>query len=189
MDFNRPLEGAIRTPIGTSGGFESYWFLGNPDLLYNRIEFIKLIVNNTRIGPWSCCASPGSLGEGDFIYQIWGTPQAIPIAIDIKPGSTGNPIDPRSKDIISVAILTTDTFDATIVDPLSGEFGAQGAVEAHGRGHIEDVNKDGSLDLLLHFNTQDTGIQCGDTSASLTGQTFREQEIEGTDAITTVGCR
>jgi hypothetical protein len=54
---------------------------------------------------------------------------------------------------------------------------------------LEDVDGDGDTDMILHFNTRDTGIQCGDTSASLTGETFSGQEIEGTDAITTVGCR
>jgi hypothetical protein len=88
-----------------------------------------------------------------------------------------------------VAILTTDTFDATTVDPLSTEFGPNGATEVHGRGHLKDANGDGRLDLVLHFNTQTTGIQCGDTSASLTGKTFGGQEIEGSDSIKTVGCK
>ncbi len=33
---------------------------------------------------------------------------------------------------------------------------------------------------------QDTGIVCGETSASLTGQTFGGQAIEGSDSISTV---
>jgi hypothetical protein len=111
------------------------------------------------------------------------------VAIDIKPGSADNPINPRSAGVVPVAILTTDTFDATTVDPSSVEFGPDGAIEAHRRGHIEDVDGDGDDDLVLHFNTRDAGIQCGDTSVTLTGQTFSEQEVEGTDAITTVGCR
>ena len=90
--------------------------------------------------------------------------------------------------MISVAILTTSTFDATTVDPLSVKFGPNEAIEAHGRGHIEDVNGDGQFDLVLHFNTQHTGIQCGDTSAVLTGKTFSGQAIAGFDSIQTVGC-
>jgi len=43
--------------------------------------------------------------------------------------------------------------------------------------------------MILHFNTQDTGIVCGDTSASLTGETVSGQEIEGSDSIKTVGCK
>jgi len=45
------------------------------------------------------------------------------------------------------------------------------------------------MDLILHFNTQSTGIVCGNTSASLTGETLGGQMIEGTDSIRTVGCK
>jgi DNA-binding beta-propeller fold protein YncE len=113
----------------------------------------------------------------------------LEVAIDIKPGSDPNSINPKSKGNIPVAILTTGDFDATTVDPLSVEFGPDGATESHGRGHIEDVDGDGDGDLVLHFRTQDTGIQCGDTSASLTGETFGGQVIEGSDSINTVGCK
>ncbi len=108
--------------------------------------------------------------------------------IDIKPGSSSNPINLKSKGVIPVAILTTDDFDATTVDPLSVEFGPAGATESHGKGHIEDVDGDGDDDLLLHFNTQETGIQCDDTSASLTGLTYEGLLISGTDSITITKC-
>jgi len=113
----------------------------------------------------------------------------IRVAIDIKPGSFPNSVNPKSKDVIPVAILTTDTFDATTVDPLSVNFGPNGATEAHRKGHTEDADGDGDNDLVLHFSIQDTGIQCGDTSASLTGETFGGQAIEGSDSIRTVGCK
>lgn len=111
------------------------------------------------------------------------------VDIDIKPGSVPNSINPKSKGVIPVAILTTDIFDATTVDPLSVKFGPNGATEAHKRGHIEDANGDGNPDMVLHFNTQKTGIKCGDTSASLTGKALDGQDIEGSDSIQTVGCK
>ncbi|MDW7726749.1 MAG: hypothetical protein SCH70_06470, partial [Candidatus Methanoperedens sp.] len=42
--------------------------------------------------------------------------------------------------------------------------------------------------LMLHFNTQDTGIQCGDTQVTLTGKTYDGQDITGMDSIVTTGC-
>jgi hypothetical protein len=111
------------------------------------------------------------------------------VAIDIKPGEFPNSINPKSKAVITVAIFTTGTFDASSVDPLSVAFGPSKATEAHGPGHIEDVDGDGDNDLVLHFNTQKTGIACGQDSAGLTGSTEDGQEIEGSDSIQTVGCR
>jgi len=54
---------------------------------------------------------------------------------------------------------------------------------------LEDVDGDGDTDMILHFKTQATGIKCGDTSASLTGETFGGQMIEGSDSIRTVRCK
>jgi hypothetical protein len=112
----------------------------------------------------------------------------VPVSIDIKPGSFPNRINPKSRGIIPVAVLSTNRFDATIVDPGSVKFGPKGATIAHGQSHIEDVDRDGDLDLVLHFRTQETGIRCRDTSAPLTGQTFDGQVITGADSIKTLGC-
>jgi hypothetical protein len=127
------------------------------------------------------------------IYKI--SRDVIQVDIDIKPESDPNFINPRSNGVIPVALLTTSVidgdeldFDAKQVDPLSVQFGPNGASESHGRGHIEDVDGDGDDDLLLHFDVQATGIQCGDSNAILTGETFSGRAIEGSDSITTIGC-
>ena len=53
---------------------------------------------------------------------------------------------------------------------------------------LEDVDGDTDWDLILHFDTQETGIGCDDTEATLTGQTLGGVPIAGTDSINTVGC-
>ena len=111
------------------------------------------------------------------------TTVVLVVPIDIKPGSDPNSINLKSKDVIPVAILTTPTFDATTVDPLSVRFGPGGASEAHNRGHIEDVDSDGDIDLVLHFAVSQTGIASSDTQACLTGMTSSGLNIIGCDAI------
>jgi hypothetical protein len=116
-------------------------------------------------------------------------PALIEVAIDIKPNSFLNTINPTSSGVVPVAILTTAAFDATTVDPMSVRFGPSSATEAHNRGHFEDVDGDGDIDLLLHFRVENTGIRCGDTSASIRGATLSGQIIQGSDSFKTVGCR
>jgi len=123
------------------------------------------------------------------IRDLAGNPCVATVLIDIKPGSFPNSINPRSRGRIPVGILTTGTFDATTVDPNTVRFGATGTEAAPVHFALEDVNGDGDTDLILQFNTQATGIVCGETSASLTGQTFGGQAVEGSDSIRTVPCK
>jgi len=107
--------------------------------------------------------------------------------IEIKPGSSIPPtVNPQSTGVIPVALLSSNTFDATKVDPHSVKFGPFAAVAVHSS--TEDVNGDGKLDLVLQFKNQDTGIQCTDSFAVLTGMTFDRQAIHGGEGIQTVGC-
>jgi len=118
------------------------------------------------------------------------------VSVDIKPGSDPNSINPRSRGKIPVAILTTSIadsdsldFDAVQVDATTVTFGPDGASIAHSQTHVKDVDGDGDSDLVLHFKTQETGISCGDTEASLTGETFGGESITGTDWVKTSGCK
>ncbi len=111
------------------------------------------------------------------------------ISIDIKPGSFPNSINPRSKGRIAVAILTTTTFDVTTVDPSTVLFGVTGTEAAPVHFALEDVDGNGDPDMILHFNTQDTDIVCGATSAALTGETVSGQQFAGSNSIQTVGCK
>jgi len=52
----------------------------------------------------------------DSIQMDDPTPCVLQVAVDIKPGSSVNPLDLKSNGLIPVAILSTATFDATTVD-------------------------------------------------------------------------
>ncbi len=111
------------------------------------------------------------------------------VAIDVKPRSEANKINPKSKNSINVAILSVDGFDATTVDPKTVRFGATGTEASPIRVVKRDPDHDDDRDLVLRFEIRDTEIECGDTSATLTGQTFDGIPIIGSSPIQTVSCK
>jgi hypothetical protein len=138
------------------------------------------------LGTWICLCDFS--GPFDIPFQTL-VDTAIPVIIDIKPGSFPNSINLRNSGKIPVSILTTETFDATNVDPITVFFGTTGTETAPVHFALEDVDSDGDTDMLLHFATQETGLMCEDTSASLTGETYSGEMVEGADSINTVGCK
>lgn len=94
------------------------------------------------------------------------------LEIDVKPGSESNSINPRSCGVVPVAVLRTDEFDPTSED-VRYRFGAPESVASGGgarpvhEGHVEDVDDDGSDDLVLHFLMQDAGFDGDESEAEL----------------------
>jgi hypothetical protein len=104
------------------------------------------------------------------------------VIIDIKPGSYPNSINLGSKGVVPVAVLTTDDYDATLIDPGTVSFADASPL----RWAIEDVDGDGDEDLLFHFKTQELGLDENSTEATLTGETYGETSIQGTDTVNIV---
>lgn len=100
----------------------------------------------------------------------------IPSALDIKPGSCPNPLNPRSRGLVAAAVLGSDTFDVAQIDgdtlKLTRTDGIGEAVRPTARRHrsagaIEDVAApfgttscdchglagDGIDDLVIRFST------------------------------------
>ena len=179
-----------------------------PDVLYfgqNNLEdgTYKVQVIGTGSGPYTLDFAVASGPSNTSLQTVTGT--AVPgqtdtyivstsggqpisiqrqVQIDIKPGEDPPAINPGSKGVTPVAILSTPTFDATTVDPNSVKFGPTGASPVHTS--IEDVNGDGIPDLMFQFNTAQTGIAAGNTQACLTGKTTSGLNIVGCDTIQTV---
>jgi hypothetical protein len=115
------------------------------------------------------------------------------VPIDIEPNDAGNNINLRSGpgSALEIAILSVGKyFDApTQVDPLTLKFGPRAANIWSDHGRIRDVDGDGNDDLVVKFLTDQTGIACGDTSASLNGRTYENYgNVFGADAVNTYNC-
>jgi len=130
----------------------------------------------------------------DIGYDEWVL-EVISVGIDVKPVGFPNSVNPRARGLIPVAVLGSAEFDVTSVDGCALRFGPDEAEPAHRPsgsndcpGHFEDVDLDGYIDLVTHYRTRETGIECGHETATLTGTTLWGEAFAGSDSIRTVGC-
>jgi len=98
------------------------------------------------------------------------------VNVDIKPDGYPNSVNPSARGVVPVAILGSDTFDVSDIDVTTLVLGRNGASPDHDladlftyNDHLRDFNLDGYMDLVTHYRVSDTGIACGDTSATLSG--------------------
>lgn len=185
---------------GPGNEFGTDLFIG--DLTNDTILTIDPMTGNPEA--WVAHLGPDFVGTEDIIFDQAGRMYVLGFGhngsivrispdsslrgadIDIKPGSDPNSIRTSNKGVVPVAILTTESFDATQVDVNTVRFGPGGASEIHENAHLSDVDNDGDIDMVLHFWTQDIGIAAGDTEATLTGETIGGDAFEGTDTLRTI---
>ena len=117
-----------------------------------------------------------------WLYNQMYSLQPTIVSVDIKPGSYPNSINLGSKGVVPVAVLGSDTFDASTVDPTTVLFATASPV----RWTMEDVNNDGYMDMLFFFKTQDLDLVAGNTEATLSGATLIGWPIQGTDTVNIV---
>ena len=121
--------------------------------------------------------------NGDYKLVISRvSPQVQQISIEIKPGNNGlAPINPRSNGKIPVALLSSTGFDAMNVKTESLTFGRTGnemSLSHCGRSG-EDINGDGRLDLVCHFENQKAGFKKGDLEGIVQGMMKFGTRFEG----------
>jgi hypothetical protein len=135
---------------------------------------------------------------------------ATQLALDIKPSSCPNPLNPKSKGVLPVAVLGSEDFDVSNIDPASIrlKYGDDSEGVAPLRSSLEDVatpvvngnecqcntaGPDGHTDLTVKFDTQQVLAAIGDVNSGdvlqldLTGLLNDGTPIEGTDCIVVVG--
>ena len=206
----------------------------NRGLISSNPDFLSLASNidgNSALGYLPPNPNLGRLGEVVFLTdfntfdtvgfngvnlyaldnQILWTNMFIPIpepatvvAVDIKPGSCPNPVNVKSSGVLPIAILGTDDYDVTTIDPTSIRLAGVEPLRSGYEdvaGPVSDTNDcncitdgpDGFLDLTLKFKTQRIVEAIGDVNdgdvrvLTLTGVLFDpmpfETPIEGADCI------
>jgi len=112
------------------------------------------------------------------------TPALLQLPIDIQRGGVSNSLNLLSRGVIPVAILGSEEFDVTRLDPETFGFGPAGAAPAHrGGGHFAYINGDGHLDFLSHYRAGETGLVPCDMEACVTGETLDGEPFEGCDTV------
>jgi len=111
--------------------------------------------------------------------------------IDVKPGSFPNAINIRSNGVVPVALFGSAEFDVHGVDVSTVRFGPMHhhdhqAGAAPRKYAFEDVNGDGYLDMIFHFETKAIGLQTGDTEACLHGE-HDGHHFCGHDSVKVIG--
>jgi hypothetical protein len=130
-------------------------------------------------------ALPASEIQSIYNAGSAGKCKVIEVEIDIKPGSDPNCFNSNNHGVIPVAILGSDDFDVSIIDPFSVSLDGQG-VRVKGKsgnaGSLEDVNGDGYIDLVVQI-LDDGAYSVGDSIGIINAVTLDGVPIEGKDSI------
>jgi hypothetical protein len=131
----------------------------------------------------------GEFGGPDEPYTmydaLWNLEETVQIVgVDIKPGSFPNSINLGNNGVVPVAVLGSDVFDATQIDPSTVVFA--GAAPSKGKMSFSDVNGDGYLDAVMHFETQSLALEDGDEDACVSGATTGGVAFQGCDSVRTI---
>jgi len=115
--------------------------------------------------------------DQSLIYRFG--PQAD---VDIKPKN----INPRSGGKVPIVILSTETFDASRIDPDTVTVaGAPVDIKPNGTtaSSLQDINGDGLLDLIIHINASEIQLTSFNSEAIVEGLTVDGKFFWGTDTI------
>jgi predicted outer membrane repeat protein len=115
-------------------------------------------------------------GQGAYEHTLEA---ALPLAVDISmEGSICN----QGNGVIPIVLYGSDEFDVSQVDHTTVTLGD--AYETHvdkntgePKRHKEDVNADGTMDLVFHFRFNETGLPCNQAVVPFNGRTTSGQSF------------
>jgi len=158
--------------------------IGAGDLGSNVRDFFNGLIDEVEL-----FNRPLTQAEIQSIVNAGSFGKTIPISINIKVGGVPNSINLGSKGNVPVAVLSTETFDASTLILSSVSF-AGAPIQARNNGTLmasfTDVNGDGGPDLILHFDTQSLNLTKTSAEATLTGMTTNGRCVSGSDSVNIV---
>jgi hypothetical protein len=174
---NPPAHGTLNCPVGTvpSGGTATVPVSVVPTVPGTLTTRVDISTTST-----DATSSNNSAQYSTEAYRG--------VTLVIRP-SDGGLKNLKTSGVIPVGILSVPGFDATQVAVATLCFGDAEApaerdcTEAHGMAHIQDLDKDGDLDVLLHYETAQVGIDAADTTACLIGRLQDGSGIYGCAAL------
>lgn len=168
-------------------------------------------INSQLVFDLSISGHNGMLGSSNAIElsdptRIISTapiiPEPITVPIDIKPHTCPNRLNPKSRGLLTVAVLGTEDFDVYEIDPASVELNGVSAIRSNYRDILTSaescscggvVGPDGYPELIVKFEIERLVEILGEVNVGnevdlvLTGVLYDENTIEGTDCIVITG--
>ena len=184
--LNGHASSALTIPANVTAPFVNNepLLIGAADAGSNVRDFFNGLVDEVEL-----FNRPLTQAEIQTIVNAGSSGKTIPISINIKIGGVPNSINLGSKGNVPVAVLSTETFDATTLVLSSVTFGGA-PIQARNNGTLMasfvDVNDDGRPDLILHFDTQSLNLTNASTQATLTGMTTNGRCVSGSDSVNIV---
>lgn len=149
------------------GGF-SPTFLGGRFLVTAPVPFSSIEIGLTVEG------------GGWFFDNLAFEPEYLVRHVPIDAPASVNPITPNP---LRVAVLSETGFDAAQVDRTSLELGDGFARPRRDSIQLTDVDRDGDIDLLATFVSNEAGLTCNATRVVLSGRLLDGHLLWGADAL------
>jgi len=135
-------------------------------------------------GAASVAAAPLLLAQ---VSTLYGSEQAWPIEIDIKPGSETNEIPIKTERVFPIAIFGSERLDITRLNPRTIRVTAADK-KLVGRADTrscqrKDLNGDSRDDLVCDVKTVAFRLEPGDLVLTLVAETYEHQQLKGEGTI------
>jgi hypothetical protein len=208
-------------PVDAAGDFHTYRIeIHNGSMVYVFVDGVHKLTGSTYYNIYDYGPN-ARLSWGESSGSAYGTSQwefvrhnastvdcSLPVSVDIKPGSCPNPLNTRSRGVLTVAVAGTDELNVMSIDPATVTLAGAHAIRydyedvatpvGHEPEHAYDCHPelgDGRYDLTLQFDRQEVlgalgNVQEGQAiMLGLAGSTYGGTFISGRDIVIIRGGR